>query len=249
MQLFALVSVAIYCFVSLVLGVRLLRMARRTGELPELIVGLAFLVGGMLGYPFNVAAGFLLAAAEPEAARLSYGVGQLGLASGAFLVLVAWWRIFAPDSPAARAVVIGWGLVMIAALGYALTITGPVAGERLTKLPYLALLALQTGCYALMGYASLTHADRLERRSALGMADPVVANRLLLWGLSNAATTTSYVYSIAAGVILVSGLSNIYQPGIVAALGLASACCISLGFLPPQAYVERIRARAAAAGA
>ena len=71
MELFALVGLSAYCLVSLVVGIRLLLLARRTRELPELLIGLAFLTGGAIGYTILVASTQLLEKA-PDLARTLY---------------------------------------------------------------------------------------------------------------------------------------------------------------------------------
>jgi hypothetical protein len=62
---YRLVATLVSLVTSGVLGVRLLRLARRTGELPELVIGASFLVAGVLGF---LATSF---AVGPDANRMS----------------------------------------------------------------------------------------------------------------------------------------------------------------------------------
>jgi hypothetical protein len=248
MKLFSLIAVCIYCAVSLVMAVRLLRLARRTREVPELMIGLAFLSGGMIGYPFNVAAGILAQLAKPVAAEAALVVGQIGMALSAFLLLLSWRKIFLPAGRGALAFVVVWTAFLVVTLAATLREAAPGSIEHLKMPVYWMLLVAQGGCYAVLGGWSFWHAGMLERRSAIGLADPVVANRLFLWGCSNVSITSSYVYAILAGWMLRSDLVNIYHPSVVAAFGLGSAFFVTLAFFPPEAYLARVRERASLAG-
>lgn len=247
MKLFSLAAVTIYCAVSLLMAIRLLLLARRSRELPELMIGLSFLMGGMLGYSFSVASSVLLGASRADAANVTYIIGQTGMALAAFFTLFSWRLIFAPAMPGGRALVVVWGMVLFVAHVGVLMTTGPVLGERVMTGPYWVQLIAQGGCYAIIAWASHAHARKLERRCAIGLGDPVVANRLMLWGLANTAITFSYLYSITASLMILNGLPSIFDPSVIAACGLTAACCVTLGFLPPRAYTEWIRAKSAMA--
>lgn len=246
MQVFALAAVAIYCGVSLFMAVRLIGLARRTHELPELMIGLAFLAGAVLGYTFNVAAGILLATGRPAIAQLSFAAGQIGMAAGAFFIFVSWHEIFAPRIRGGRWLMLAAFAVLAGTVVATIVLTGPVTAVRLQVPAYWILLVAQGACYAVTGAASYHAASMARRRSALGLSDPVVANRLLLWGVSNTAITISYAYSLVAGILLRLDLPSIYTPAVVSSLGLTSACCITLAFFPPRAYMDWIRRRAVA---
>jgi hypothetical protein len=49
MDLFGLACVGAYCAVASLVALHLLRLAARTGQLPELLIGLSLLVGGGIG--------------------------------------------------------------------------------------------------------------------------------------------------------------------------------------------------------
>jgi hypothetical protein len=247
MQLFSLIAVGISCAVNLFMAVRLFLLARRTGELPELMIGGAFMAGGMIGYPFNVAASALAEASRPEMANASLITGQVGMALAAFFLLMSWERIFHPGNRVALVFVAGWGALMGFVLVVNLKVMTPGSIEHLSLPIYWGLLVTQGVCYATLGWSSYQHSRRLERRSAIGLADPVVANRLLLWSCSNASITSSYLYAIVVGLMLYNGMGNFYQPILVVGFGLGSAFFITLAFFPPRAYLARIRGRVSTA--
>ena len=107
MQLFGLFAVTAYCIVSLIVGARLLRLARRTRELPEVLFGAAFLFGGMIGYPASVASR-ILAAGAPTPARVMIVLSLIGLAASSVCLLLTWWRIYHPTRRWAPWVVSIW---------------------------------------------------------------------------------------------------------------------------------------------
>ncbi len=246
MKLISLIAVCLYCGVSLFVAVRLLLLAKRTRQLPELMIGCAYLAGGMIGYPFAVAANVLLGAAKPEAAEVASVIGQSGMALSAFFLLISWRRIFAPVGPRVLAFVVGWSLFILVALFATLQEAAAGSLEKLSDPIYWSLLFAQGGCNAILGGASFRHSRMLRRRCAIGLADPVIANRIFLWGCSSGTITCSYTYAICAGVMLRNGMTNIYEPIVVALFGLTSLCFVTLAFFPPRAYLAWIRANATA---
>jgi hypothetical protein len=83
------------------------------------------------------------------------------------------------------------------------------------------------------------------RRMALGLADPVVTNRFLLWGLFGLMATGINVAS-AAGVVL--GADPTHSPLVLVPMGLlgaGAALAKYLAFFPPAWYLGRLRTPAA----
>ena len=58
MQLFLAGAIGIFVLAASIVGVHLLLLARRTGQLPELLVGVGFSLIGLLGYPLAMISGF-----------------------------------------------------------------------------------------------------------------------------------------------------------------------------------------------
>jgi hypothetical protein len=86
-----------------------------------------------------------------------------------------------------------------------------------------------------------------SRRRKLGLADAVATDRIRLWALallaSLLATTTAAVCQ-SAGIPLVGTTGGLWLSGAAAA---AASACLWLAFLPPAAYLARVRRSAAAA--
>lgn len=99
-----------------------------------------------------------------------------------------------------------------------------------------------------MGWAALealVHYTKLRRRIVLGLADPLVANRLLLWAL--AALSEWLIYGVVAMTIL-AGRPEDCIAGTAAlwgsVFGVSAAFCMWLGFFQPRPYEGWIVARA-----
>src|SRR5512134_1720103 len=181
-DLFVLASTLVYVVVGWIIGVRLLRLARRTGGLPELTLGLGeCLLAGAVP-PFFV---IVQVASQAEAlVRAASFAGHLAYTLGCAVMILFTWRVFRPDAGWARAL----ALAMIAALG----VGGVLGMARPFLVPDAAALREpQTVAFLLMEWVSVAgflwtaaeafhHHGRLRRRAALGLADPVVVNRMLL---------------------------------------------------------------------
>ena len=234
MLLFALLGVTVYCLVSLVVGVRLLLLARRTGEQPELLIGTAFLSGGALGYTLTVAS-MQVREPSPDLSRTLYYIGMPLISLCAVCLVRFWQKLYHPTDSWASWIVAASAIVLGASLlaQWATTTVGASAAES----PWYRLqLPVQAGAYAINVIASTRFHLRLRRRIALGLADPIVANRVLLWALAAAAVCMQYAYTIALVWIAAPGEQPEANPALISALGLTAAALIVLAFFPPPAY-------------
>lgn len=249
LDLFVLVATFVYVAVGWVVGVRLLRLARRTRGLPELSLGLGeCLLAGAVP-PLFVMPQVL---SEPEAlVRAASLLGHLAYTVGCAVMVLFTWRVFRPDEGWARALVLGAVGVLGAAgaLGMARAFLAPSAAE---------LRDPQTAAFLLMEWVSVVgfvwtaveafrHHGRLRRQRALGLADPLVVNRVLLWGLVGLGGVAAAGAPVLAGLLGVNVATHA-PTRLVCALGtLASSAFVQLAFLPPAGYLRWVRERAALA--
>jgi hypothetical protein len=235
MELYGLIGVVTYSTVALVVGLRLLRLARRTGEWPERLIGAAFVAGSTFGYPMLVAADRLRTLVPDPALMLSVA-GWAGLVLAASCLLAFWQRVYHPDRPAARwAVALGSAFLLSCLFGLVFAIApGAPAAESFWFLP---ALTGQGAAYALNGWASARYWRKLRRRLALGLVDAVVVNRIALWSTAAWAVTLQYSYSIVR--MLVTGSSTVDGLGaaLVSSLGLIAAGTMLMAFFPPRSYL------------
>jgi hypothetical protein len=227
--------VATYSAVGLIVGLRLLRLACRTGEWPERLIGGAFLAGSMFGYPTLVAADRLRAVA-PDPALILFFAGWTGLVVAAVCLLAFWQRVYHPDWLAARRTfLVGSAFLVVSLFGLVLTHS---AGAQASASPwYLPGLVAQGTAYALNGWASARYWQMLRRRLSLGLVDPIVVNRILLWSTAAWAITLQYLYSTMVAVMTGESSVTGFGVALVSSLGLIAAGTILLAFFPPRFYL------------
>jgi hypothetical protein len=242
MQFFGLFCVSAYFAASVFVGIRLVRLARRTREVPELMIGSCFLSGGAIGYPASVAA-MLMISKYPAAARPMAWANAVGLAVAAACILVAWWKIYHPASRWGPWIVSAWSALLAAVC--VMQIGRPVAEIAPGASAVGSLRAVvQGGAYAAIAWSGFRYHALLRRRLRLGLADPAVANRIWLWSIAASTVTLQYSYTLA-----VPWLNSLFDaakvaPAFIGTLGVVIALCITHAFYPPRGYLRWIRKRA-----
>jgi hypothetical protein len=239
----------VFIAVGFVVGVRLMALWRRTGGLAELTLGLGlFLIVG-LGYPV------ILVGLTAAQSSLGTGARSLMILATA-LMNVGWmgvwiftWRVFRPDSEVGRLA----ASAAIAGLAAACAVRAHdvATAPDLATLNQVGIGTLGTPLLAMASYLwtageAFRYTALLRRRAAIGLGDPVVANRFLLWGLVGVFSATSLLPSLVRQFQGHAGLEPTSQ--LIAALaGLACSVSLYLAFLPPKAYVTWLRGVGAAA--
>lgn len=239
MKLLSLAGVVLFMLASLGVGARLLALYARSRKLPELLLGSALLCVGFLAYAVGTA-GKLLLEATPETRSLLTILG-LSIECVGHLSLVAFsWRVFHPRSRAAA----GFAVLL------ALFICGTLAAEvssgqhlRYSDLepisgPELPLaLSARASAPAWMALECFRFHAQLRRRLAIGLADPLVVQRVLLWGVGIGASALAYAGTVAHRLVFGTGLRvHVWALSSVSVLGTIAAVCIGLAFFPPSAY-------------
>ena len=109
----------------------------------------------------------------------------------------------------------------------------------------LAIQVLCVICFAWMAGAGL-HQWRMScRRLALGLGDPVVSNRFLMWGLFGASAGALVVVLIVLQLQRVNAGTDLVGSLAMAGFGLVSSVFAALAFFPPRAYLDRVRSAVA----
>ena len=247
MQLLALPGFMAFFFVSLWVGVRLLAQWGRTRELPELLLGLGVLGIGPVGFGFLMLASAAAAGHLDEPSALA-GVSAVSIAGGAAAKAIFNWRIYHPTSRVAAALSFAAiAMLSVAIVGDAIT-TG-FAPTAWTKPGWIVVREFVQILVLLWGAGeALVWWRRMRRRAGLGIGDPLVASRFLLWGIGAAlAGIGSLVGSVVA---LVTGLDINDLPELTFALslfGMGSAVSLWLAFATPEWFKQRVRGAEVAA--
>lgn len=239
-DLLGLIGFGSFLVVSLAVGLRLLWLARRTRELPELAIGLDLVLAGAVGYALLLAAESLRLLPAPWSGWASFaGVGSISLGS-VFLALFS-CRVFRPGSRLAHAAL---GLLALWLLlgvfgSWVLHVEGVLDGAGGWLGRWAPNLGLATA-YAWASYEPLRYHALLRRRARIGIAtgDAAVANRMLLWGAGTAAIAAISLLHLFAQLFGHTELPHSLV-GVVSLLALTAAITQWLAFAPPRAYRRR----------
>lgn len=234
-----LIAMGSFLTVCLVVGVRMLLLARRTRELPELTIGVAFLLIGGLGYSLILASRWAQQAA-PDWLAWTWGSALLAVDVGGVMMAASTWRIFRPDRIGATI----WGLISVA---LAVSWVGHALGPGFDRLgfegpwPWFGILGRPA--VTVWGSAeAFVYAGKLRRQLSLGIGDPEIRRRCLGWAIAGVAMSGIYLRTAIAQAI------GDFDPASRAAMtvnvlcGLVAAGAIVRAFL----WKDRYRARVAA---
>jgi hypothetical protein len=234
-----LISIAAGIF-FLIAGYRLLRLSGRTRERPELLFGIYFALSGQW-YLLYYAPYFLGMEALPP--LIVHGMEWLYIV-GIVPYLLFIRSAFRPQSAWATAVVIVCTLLLFAG-----TAASSLSGGYSNSLDDPSYLIVWVGytvpCFWMCGESALSHAAA-KRRVRIGLCDPIVANRYLLFAcfgfcqVAACAAELIWAYGNSA-----AGVASSFGDGLLGAAEIASVAALWLAFFPPRAYRRWIDGRAA----
>lgn len=249
MQALAGICLLLFVVTVTVVGVRMLMLARRTGGRHELLIGAGMLLIGAIGFPGSTVSGFGRAVGEMSI-PLWFGatsITQVGL----LLIYAFTWQVFRPKESWGKAIVAGGALLMFAGLvvsALALASAPPEAISSVVARNGMFIgMAGYCGCFLWSAIEGFVHHRNAKRRMTIGLADPVVVNRFLLWGLFGLASTAINVTSFIGSAIGVDPSTSPLVLVPMGVFGFLASIAMYLAFLPPVAYLDRVRASVASA--
>ncbi len=234
-----LISIAAGIF-YLIAGHRLFRLSGRTGERPELLLGIYFVFTGQWYLCFN--APYFLGFEElpPLITHTTEWIFVAGIIP--YLVFIR--TAFRPDSVWAKAVVIACTLLLLAgaAIGSMLGVFAITLDD-----PYFMLewTGYTVPCVWMCCEGAIAHAAA-KKRVQIGLCEPVVANSYLLFALFGFCQTAA----CAAELLWAYGNSTAVTTSsfaglLLSASEIASVAVLWFIFFPPPAYRRWIDGRAA----
>jgi hypothetical protein len=231
--------------INLVVGARVLWIGRRNGTNPEKLLGAAFVFDG-IEWLFWVL-GIYTPAAGTDLGVASVFLCRVFIMSKNICLLAFIYTVFRPKSLMARNVV--WVFSIIQILGL---VVGAALGDWQGHQSDRIWLWLETGAQQIVRpwafVESLIFYTRMRRRQAVGVADPVVTNRFLLWaGYGLTSSITAFFWFFASLVVADGGGYPFIFDAFMIGLTVLSCICIALAFFPPQSYKDWIAGRAAIA--
>ncbi len=231
--------IAVICFMGLtcLAGFRLLGLWQETRKLPELLIAILIFGVGTVA----VGLGFLIRSLLPPGAlrEVALFVPIVGADVGMAALCIFTWQVYRPRSPMAQATAFAAMTVMAGLLAYA------ALGGSASALDRGVLSLLGQGVWAgAMGWSAgeaFLYWTAMRRRLQLGLADPLVTNRVLLWGVA----TGTAALGIAIGALgrhlgVIVDYERSWVTLCYAGHGVVSALAFWLAFAPPEAYVRWI---------
>lgn len=224
-------------------GVRMLLLARRTHGSPELLMGAGMVLVGAVGFPGGLLSGFGRGSVESLSLPIWVGatlVTQIGI----LLIYAFTQQVFRPGVAWARAVVAAGAAFMLAGgigAGAALAAAEPGASSQEVARDWLFVSIVgYASCFLWSAVEGLAHFRMARRRMALGLADPVVANRFLLWGIFGLfASAVNVSSAIGNGLGFAPDAPAVLVP--MGVFGFGASAAMYLAFVPPGWYLLRLR--------
>lgn len=248
----AVVAIAMLLFVGTcsAVGVRLLWLAKSGGGRPALLCGNGFCLISILGFPLGVLSGQGIAPVGEVLLPLtvvSLLANLLGISS--FYIFNV--SVFRPNAlwahTLAGAAIACMGMACVANVA-ALALAPDTASSFEVTAGWSATFnAMCILCFGWMSCEGFTEWWKSRRRLALGLSDPVVSNRLLMWGVFGASTTSLCAVLLAVTLTGQPTVSSPLAQTAQAFFGIASSGAATLAFFPPPAYLAKLR-RAALGG-
>jgi hypothetical protein len=218
--------------VFVIAGARLLSLSRRTREAPELILGAAFVLSGIA----------LLAYMVPYVPAFESLWTPFVFAGRALFVPVSiLWalftrNVFRPSENWATGLVWAIGALHLIGVGGS-ALTGDIEGFSITSAWFWLDWSGYTLPVAWTGIEALAQFGRARRRLRLGLCDPLVCNRILLWGMFG-------VLQVGLSIVVLFQYAayqkaNVFTPGwdlIYGIFSITSVVAIWFAFFPPTFY-------------
>ena len=221
------------------LSLRLFRLAVRTRRLPEVLVGVYFLL-----VPFAISLAIRVDRFDPaDAAAVRATSNGLFTLGGVALLLFA-WSVFRPDATWAKALAWGGSAILVAVWAAGI----PAGAYQTGSTGFLVLLPVFAS-YSWVFAESQRYYGLLRRRRKLGLVDPVLANRFLLFAIWTGCVVAITVLGVAGAVYQMlsggfqegGGLGNPVILGVTRVLSLPIVVSIWLTFLAPARYQAWLR--------
>jgi len=243
MRVAAIIPIFIFFGTAMVVAVRLLLLSYRTRQLPEFSLGIGLVLMSVVGMPLAVF-GRLPSTVGTPLGNAFFALGLSLVCVGIVLLFAFTSSVFHSENRSARRALVAAALIM-AALDLGL-IHAASQGSTLAEIiprtrPWaIGIIAMVVMAFAWTGFESLRYYQQLRRRRALGLADAVVTNRFLLWGIAG---WTAVVLCGSNVGFLLAGKAILVEPVALYTMALAGSVLSAtwyLTFFPPAFYLRLI---------
>jgi len=246
METLAIIAGLLSMLISLGVGTRLIRLAGRTQQAPELLIGVSMV---MMGFGWSI-----LGTAARQAEGLSDPIRVGVMIAAALCAIVGTsclalfnWRVFRSGVAWAGIVAAAVALSLIAVCLAQTVAPGWLAFAREERGPWRLVTWIGFINYVWSALEAWRHQTMMMRRQRLGLVDPVVLDRVRLWSIT---MSSAVVATLLFGTLQALGIPINGTPiglGLTAVISLISSVAMFLAFVPPSAYLASVRRRAVAA--
>jgi len=221
--------------VSLGVGCTILQQGWRSRDLPAVLLGAAVAVDGIEWLAWSLCA-FTPAYGTPLGEVFAV-VCRLGITASIVCMVLFTRTVFRPGARWASSFM--WLLIVAMVAGFfGSGSIGDWGGWRNDHVwNWIELFAQITG-FAWTALEPMLYYRTLKKRVALGIADPAIANRMLLWSLYAFMFCAS---QIGYGIVLALYENLTALDTVLAGLTIAGELALWIAFFPPAPYLRWLR--------
>ena len=228
----AYIGELIAALVYLYAGTRLLRLSSRTGEVPERLLAAMFLLTGTSFLLYDLP---IILNSESLWTPLNFA-GRVTYLPAPVLLAVFTRRVFRPEGAWGAWMAYGSAILLVGGVGGSAW-SGDLEGFTVSSPWFWAEWTGYTIPYVWAGTEAVAHHRQARRRLRLGLCDPLVCNRYLLWGLFGA-------MQVLVSLAIIPSYSEYEQGGVftatwdalISAGEISSLALILLIFFSPAFY-------------
>jgi hypothetical protein len=250
-QLVLVTSSAAFMLTSGAMGLRLLWLSRTTGGLPERLIGAAFVIMTWFALPIMAASG--MGRVQVSEIRMGLLVASTAFLWIGFTCMVSFTReTFRPQQWWAGMFTMLISSCMAGACCGLIATLHTSPGEMSTfqagKLWTGLLRVPMLSAFAWGAFEGFQQYGMARKRARLGLGNPIVRNRFLLWGLVGLSQVFVHTTSLFLHIRDIPMLGAPLGIFVVASGSLLGSVMMLLLFLPPASYVRFVERRAGAGG-
>jgi len=220
---------------NLIIGVRLLWLAKKTRKLPEFTLGTSFILAGAIGWT-AILISREVSASDPAAAEFLLAMGTLITNLGNVTLLVFIWRVYRPH--AIWVVILTVILVSMMAVStvYNSIIVGKTYAGPSEPIQWLGISA-RLATYFWGTLESFIFWRKLKKRVLIGLAEPVITNRVFMWCVAAASTLITTIITTSTYIRRATVYTDV-EMLLFSVLGFVGAFSVWLAFWPPVRYLK-----------
>jgi hypothetical protein len=228
----------------LVVGLRLLQLARRTGRLPERLLTVSFLALGFSYLLYNLP----YPLADELLTRLLYSAGRLVAAFGVIAYALFTWCVFRRRDTWGLWAVVGASACLLVGAAGSIWVGDWEGVYPIANPWWWPEWTGATAVEAWLGVEAFVAYGKARHRRALGLSDPLLCNRFLLLGASSVISVAlQFVIIVQYIEYEISQHWSATTDVLVSGAEIVTIAMIWLVFCPPRFYRRWINGPASAA--